>query len=77
MNNLLSSANIWFASMDIATLSVANGLRVRKNDVSVWGTSDEILNDLKEAMTALGLNGKKLGWNSAEDTMEWLLLVSF
>lgn len=77
MNNLLTSAALWFASMDINTHSVAGGLHVSKHDVAVWGTPDEILSNLKEAMDAKGLNGKKLSWVKTEETMGWLKLDSF
>lgn len=77
MNNLLTSAALWFTSMDISTHSVAGGLHVSKNDITTWGTTDEILANLKEAMDAKGLNGKKLAWNKAEETMGWMLLASF
>ena len=77
MNNLLSSAALWFASMDISAHVVAGGLHVSKNDVATWGTPDEILNDLKTDMTAVGFNGKKLAWNNAEESMDWMVLYSF
>jgi hypothetical protein len=77
MNNLLTSAALWFASMDISAHSVAGGLHVSKNDITTWATPDEILADLKEAMDAKGLNGKKLSWVKTEETMGWLKLDSF
>lgn len=77
MNNLLAAAAAWFSSMDIGTFDDPSGLRVRKEHLSNWGTSDEVLAELKEAMTAKGFNGKKLAWNRADEKLEWFLLASF
>ena len=77
MNNMITAADLWFAKMDIATFSEPSGLRVRKSDISTWGTTDEILADLKEYITANGMNGKKLAWNNAEESMDWMVLYSF